>query len=867
MPEESKESKAKKLAAARKKLREYQQRGNGNADTTVPQNVDSVSNNNSGHVSSNISERSESDLQLNGTNVDVGNQLNKTPNIDDVMSTSSDLETVNYFTNPPPSVPAVVQQQELISKSSPLSLPSSQAEEHTLADSTQNINAIQILISEKAQLTSELNKYRTTCREKDLELEELRVQYSNVTRRVDDLQAHLKDTQKQMEQHRLQNAELQHKLSQTRALNEDQSSHLLELQQQMQLRDERLKVVDNQYKEKCNELELAQLKIRQLSDESNITKDNRVETLTQTQFMYEQQIRDLQAMVQQLTQDKEQANTQYQTYVQQLNAQVNQLNERNSELVEESSKLREREKQMVDHVQQLEREIQKNITRQSEIQEEKQTKSSETVVSNQQIQELHDRLQEFETERYEFQLKIKSQEDRLITLQNEYEQKKQEVDELREHLENVTSEQPDKTKLLAAMESDKIAASRALSQNVELKKQLDELEIRFVQLTNDKADLMNRLDAEQYSNREMRSNYSTMEQRLHEIDERFKFKDEEMIRLSHENEELKKKLGLSDETGRRSRGSDHENNHEGVSHHEHGHDDDNHHHHEGGHHHDHDHHHEDGHHHDHDHHHEDGHHHDHHHHENKHQSSITEGNLEVDACLEATEVVKTPVSRKTSSVTRSNTPHIATEEAVEKLQIRFTQLMGQVADLTEEKQRLEHLVMQLQSETETIGEYIALYQTQRRILKQREYEKAAQTALLQEERQQMRERLTMLNNLVNSLGMEIPLTQQHHQLHQQLNDALAQQSITKDVTLEDGSKPVDRLLPSTNQIMATGPSNNANISSPATHTNNLNSLESQQILHKIQDIITEIKENTKELPTLQHSADHLNCCSGKFEVV
>lgn len=41
--------------------------------------------------------------------------------------------------------------------------------------------------------------------------------------------------------------------------------------------------------------------------------------------------------------------------------------------------------------------------------------------------------------------------------------------------------------------------------------------------------------------------------------------------------------------------------------------------------------------------------------------------------------------------------------AMEKLQERFTRTMAEVADLTDEKQRLEHLVLQLQGETETIG--------------------------------------------------------------------------------------------------------------------------------------------------------------------
>uniref|UniRef100_A0A1I8PDG3 Golgin subfamily A conserved domain-containing protein n=1 Tax=Stomoxys calcitrans TaxID=35570 RepID=A0A1I8PDG3_STOCA len=859
MPEESKESKAKKLAAARKKLKEYQQRGSSSQADAPNPNIDSSSN--SGQVSSNISERSVSDLHLNDSNMEISQTIS--PQVEAGISTPA-----HYFTEP-----ATPQQETLISSVSPsFPLPSSsQIDDSIHSDGNQNINAIQILITEKSQLTSELNKFRTACREKDLELEELRVQYSNVSRRVEDLQQHLKDQQKQAEQQRTHNAELQHKLAQARALNEDQSSHLLELQQQMQLREERLKLLDNDFKEKSNELELAQLKIRQLSDESNITKDNRVETLTQTQFMYEQQIRDLQAMVQQQQQDKEQANTQYQTYVQQLNAQVNQLNERNNELMEESAKLLEREKQMVDHVQQLEKEIQKNITRQAEIKEEKQTDTSSTAMTMQQVQELQDRVQEFETERYEFQLKIKSQEDRLHTLQNEYHQKQLEVEELREHLENIRSEQPDKTKLLATMESDKVAASRAMSQNVELKKQLDELEMRFVQLTNDKADLINRLDAEQYSNREMRNNYGVMEKRQQEMEERFKFKDEEMIRLSHENEELKKKLSRSQRTPNGEQGSNHGHNEGDYAHDQ----EDGHHHHqhhgnESRHQHD-DHRHENNDHHsehqhgetesEHHHHENDGDHHCHehghdHHHDNEiqHQHSHHDGcSVNVDACQEATELVS-------RNVPSQSPQHIATEEAVEKLQKRFTQLMSQVADLTEEKQRLEHLVMQLQSETETIGEYIALYQTQRRILKQREYEKAAQTALLQEEREQMRDRLTMLNNLVNSLGMEIPLTQQQHQLQQQLNDALAQ-SNSHNEDEEVGHKPLDSLLEDNSE------DNAMTTSTSRQNTKDLSSLESQQILHKIQNIITEIKENTKELPTVHHSVDHLNCCSGKFEVV
>lgn len=59
------------------------------------------------------------------------------------------------------------------------------------------------------------------------------------------------------------------------------------------------------------------------------------------------------------------------------------------------------------------------------------------------------------------------------------------------------------------------------------------------------------------------------------------------------------------------------------------------------------------------------------------------------------------------------------EEAMTRLEEKVKKTMQEIADLSDEKQRLEHLVLQLQSETETIGEYVALYQHQRMILKQK----------------------------------------------------------------------------------------------------------------------------------------------------
>ncbi|XP_036320643.1 uncharacterized protein LOC118755463 isoform X1 [Rhagoletis pomonella] len=85
-----------------------------------------------------------------------------------------------------------------------------------------------------------------------------------------------------------------------------QAAHLDEMKRLLDVMQQRAPGVEHQFKEKSNELEMAQLIIRQLSDKANVNQGrNRIETSTQTQFMYEQQIRDLQAMVQQLTYAKE----------------------------------------------------------------------------------------------------------------------------------------------------------------------------------------------------------------------------------------------------------------------------------------------------------------------------------------------------------------------------------------------------------------------------------------------------------------------------------------------------------------------------------------------------------------------------------
>lgn len=88
------------------------------------------------------------------------------------------------------------------------------------------------------------------------------------------------------------------------------------------------------------------------------------------------------------------------------------------------------------------------------------------------------------------------------------------------------------------------------------------------------------------------------------------------------------------------------------------------------------------------------------------------------------------------------------EDAMKKLQDRFLKIMEEVANLSDEKHRLEHIILQLQNETDTICEYVALYQQQRSLLKRRDEERSAQLKIFQSECERLRTQLEELTSIL-----------------------------------------------------------------------------------------------------------------------
>lgn len=400
--------------------------------------------------------------------------------------------------------------------------------------------------------------------------------------------------------------------------------------------------------------------------------------------------------------------------------------------------------------------------------------------------------------------------------------------------------------------------------------------------SNDKLELTNRLQSEQHLAREINHRFADVEKELSLLKEKLHFKDEEMMRLAHENTELNKQnLQLSQEVDRlrhydatsnekttsslhqqlasakqeirrlsaalkelqgkcdrneATAGTTHSNQPEQVIRgadneclHSHEHHDHANHHHHGD-------------------------------HDHEHENDVPcVGNSEDRTPTELAKIKDT-----SDVVSVCSTINIATNEAMDKLQDRFRRTMNEIADLTEEKQRLEHLVMQLQSETETIGEYIALYQTQRRLLKQRELEKDIQLHRIAADRTEMKEKLKQLNGLV-----ELLLIQKGFNNTKEIMEKLNTTATTTNGDAEHVPENAD--VPTNAVQHADGEGNAVHQHDNCTHDHSHNQQPNkpQETAAKIINLLSEIKDKNlnQDYSVVPNSLQHCSCCSGKLEIV
>lgn len=150
------------------------------------------------------------------------------------------------------------------------------------------------------------------------------------------------------------------------------------------------------------------------------------------------------------------------------------------------------------------------------------------------------------------------------------------------------------------------------------------------------------------------------------------------------------------------------------------------------------------------------------------------------------------ICEKKSLVECSNvSTSIPKGDAMLKLQDRFLKIMEEVADLSDEKHRLEHIIMQLQNETDTICEYVALYQQQRSLLKKRDEERSAQIKMFKSECNRLQNQLDEMTNILKRFVEDNSSYFQVQSKHEEIQKVMTILSNLKTSSLLDPHKTME----------------------------------------------------------------------------
>ncbi len=107
-------------------------------------------------------------------------------------------------------------------------------------------------------------------------------------------------------------------------------------------------------------------------------------------------------------------------------------------------------------------------------------------------------------------------------------------------------------------------------------------------------------------------------------------------------------------------------------------------------------------------------------------------------------------NNNTSATVAASIPPLSKDVALLKLEQKFKNAMGRIAELAAEKEQLEHLIVRLQEETDTVGEYITIYQYQRSQQRLRLEEKEKQLQAVSRDREDLKVKLAQLQSLVTA---------------------------------------------------------------------------------------------------------------------
>uniref|UniRef100_A0A665WK84 Golgin subfamily A conserved domain-containing protein n=1 Tax=Echeneis naucrates TaxID=173247 RepID=A0A665WK84_ECHNA len=672
-----------------------------------------------------------------------------------------------------------------------------------------HIQTIGILVSEKSELQTALQYTQQAARQKSAEAEEFNNRLQASKQRVSELERTLSSVSSQQKQFEKQNKDLEKERDSLRLevfrvsnLSEESKQQNSELSEQLKLSTQENGAMRLELEDLRKRLEIADLMLQQCSSQSDPTSANQqVQLLLEEKHQLEVHNHQLMESVAQLKKERD-------VYAEQIQEEGRVWKDKTEQLLTQVSLVAEERDRNINRVQELESHITelKNaaalLSQEREAQDNAESQSSGPSERELALQENLNVLQQEKealNEQYQAQLRDNGQLSRLCAEQETR------LGELERQVENQAQEAEDRRRMLEDVQSDKATISRALTQNRTLKDQLAELQNGFVKLTNENMELTTAIQSEQHVKKELARRMGELQEELHNVKEQvcllsglmeqrdqvvahlqqysagyqslasereqlhhqYLQQSQLMDRLQHDesqrrvqleishnqlkkaqdhldqlvrdNEQLKAEVKellsssvlatsprdqgmilfhitlipphpwipltflspLSVEAERDDARRQFEEEHR----------------------------------------------------------LLVAARQQVAAALRIEDQQPKCIPNILFAVTcpEGGVPaevHQALQDAMEKLQQRFTSLMQEKADLKERVEELEHRCIQLSGETDTIGEYIALYQNQRAIMKQKHQEKEQYINMLAQDKEEMKAKLAELQDLVMRLVAE-----------------------------------------------------------------------------------------------------------------
>ncbi|XP_068771335.1 golgin subfamily A member 2 isoform X6 [Struthio camelus] len=676
-----------------------------------------------------------------------------------------------------------------------------------------HIQTIGILVSEKSELQTALGHTQQAARQKSGEAEDLAARLQSSRQRVAELERTLSSISMQQKQSEKHNKELVKERDNLKLELYKQSKGSEELKQQNSELSEKLRslVSENSamkldMEDLHKKLEMAELMIQQFSNQSgSLDANQQLQVALEERASLETQIAQLSESLHQLQAERDQ-------YVEKLKEEGSIWQQRVQQLSEQVHTMAEEKEKHMTQIHELEANVTELLSKSVKPMDSEPSSLPGPTEAELSLQEEVQRLQQEKEELHgQYQAQVRDNE-QLSHLNREQEER---LLELEKTVQRYSEESVDRQQILESMQSDKATISRALSQNRELKEQLAELQNGFVKLTNENMEVTSALQSEQHVKKELAKKLGQLQENLGELKETLELKTQEaqglqdqrdqyyshlqqytvayqqlaaekeelhkqyllqtqlMDRLQHEevqgkvtvemhlkelqqtkesleavakeNKELQAQISqLAAELDGRML---HRVEGDGVE-------------------------------------------------SEAMIEEIQKSSFVIPENFESQEEMVAFLTSAMSQVekeredtrqqlaaqkqqcrsllqqiaalrqeqqrnvtlsgdsTMDTVPaevHEALKTAMEKLQSRFTDLMREKADLKERLEELEHRCIQLSGETDTIGEYIALYQSQRAILKQRHQEKEEYISRLAQDKEEMKVKLLELQDLVMRL--------------------------------------------------------------------------------------------------------------------